>query len=291
MQLARRNRRQPTQPRHRQCQSRVPVLPSCPRFSCQIRNRIPGSLASCFVSLHPRARTKRTRVTCVAAIADVPALFLQFAFRFCLTIAVLASMIRQRRAKEIMTRSLDDPKAAIARMTWQQFEQLVDECFPEQGFSVLETGGSRPDGGVDLVLEKNGRRYLAQCKHWKTRQVRVAVVRELNGVIAEQKADGGYVITGGYSPGTPKYLPVAAALSSSMASRWSECSSRLLARPAGRLLKPRTDLPRARAVLFAERRWNRSSLSKGSSKASRSGAARRFRSVAGSYNSSASRED
>jgi restriction system protein len=83
-------------------------------------------------------------------------------------------------------------------MTWQQFEQLVGESFREQGFSVLEMGGNRPDGGVDLVLEQNGRRYLAQCKRWKTRQVGVPVVRELNGVIAEQKADGGYVITGGH---------------------------------------------------------------------------------------------
>jgi restriction system protein len=126
------------------------------------------------------------------------ALFLQFAFPFCLMVGVLGSIIRRRRAKQIMARSRDDPKSAIAGMTWQQFEQLVGESLRDQGFSVLETGGNRPDGGVDLVLEKNGRRYLAQCKHWKTWQVGVAVVRELNGVIAEQKADGGYVITGGH---------------------------------------------------------------------------------------------
>ena len=132
------------------------------------------------------------------ALIYYTALFLQFAFPFCLTIGVLASIIRQRRAKQIVTMSLDDPRTAISSMTWQQFEQLVGECFREQGFSVLEMGGSRPDGGVDLVLERNGRRYLAQCKHWKTWQVGVAVVRELNGVIAEQKADGGYVVTGGY---------------------------------------------------------------------------------------------
>lgn len=126
------------------------------------------------------------------------AFFLQFAFPFCLMVGVLVSVIRRRRAKQIMARSRDNPKSAIARMTWQQFEQLVGESFREQGFSVLEMGGDRPDGGVDLLLTKNGRRYLVQCKHWKAWQVGVAVVRELNGVIAEQKADGGYVITGGY---------------------------------------------------------------------------------------------
>jgi restriction system protein len=126
------------------------------------------------------------------------ALFLQFAFPFCLMVGVLVSVIRRRRAKQIMARSRDNPKTAIAGMTWQQFEQFVGESLRKQGFSVLEMGGNRPDGGVDLVLEKHGRRYLVQCKHWKTWQVGVAVVRELNGVIAEQKADGGYVITGGH---------------------------------------------------------------------------------------------
>jgi restriction system protein len=129
------------------------------------------------------------------------ALFLQFAFPFCLIVGVLVSIIRRRRAKQIMAMSRGDPKTAIAGMTWQQFEQLVGEALREQGFSVLERGGNRPDGGVDLVLEKNGRRYLVQCKHWKTWQVGVAVVRELNGVIAEQKADGGYVVTGGHFTG------------------------------------------------------------------------------------------
>lgn len=59
-------------------------------------------------------------------------------------------------------------------------------------------GGAGPDGGVDLVLYKDGKRYLCQCKHWKTWAVGVSVVRELKGVIAAQEADGGYVITGGY---------------------------------------------------------------------------------------------
>jgi restriction system protein len=132
------------------------------------------------------------------ALIYFTAFFLQFAFPFCLMVGVVVSVIRRRRAKQIMAKSRDNPKTAIAGMTWQQFEQLVGESLREQGFSVLEMGGNRPDGGVDLVLKKDGRQYLVQCKHWKTWQVGVAVVRELNGVIAEQKADGGYVITGGY---------------------------------------------------------------------------------------------
>jgi restriction system protein len=83
-------------------------------------------------------------------------------------------------------------------MSWRQFEQLVGESFRLQGFSVLEMGGTGPDGGVDLILHKDGKRYLCQCKHWKTWAVGVGVVRELKGVIAAQEAEGGYVITGGH---------------------------------------------------------------------------------------------
>jgi restriction system protein len=126
------------------------------------------------------------------------AFFLQFAVPFCLMVGVLVSMLRRRRAKTIMSRSRENPKTAIAAMSWRHFEQLVGEAFRLQGFSVLEMGGPGPDGGVDLVLHKDGKRYLCQCKHWKTWAVGVGVVRELKGVIAAQEADGGYVITGGH---------------------------------------------------------------------------------------------
>jgi restriction system protein len=59
-----------------------------------------------------------------------------------------------------------------------------------------EEAGQGPDGGVDLGLTKDGRRFLVQCKHWRKRQVGVTVVRELNGVVSAQGAHGGFVVTG-----------------------------------------------------------------------------------------------
>jgi restriction system protein len=50
---------------------------------------------------------------------------------------------------------------------------------------------------VDLGLTKNEERFLVQCKHWRTRQVGVTVVRELNGVVSAQGAHRGFVVTGG----------------------------------------------------------------------------------------------
>ena len=125
------------------------------------------------------------------------ALLFQFAIPFCLLVGVTVSVIKQRRARKVFAQALVNPKAALSDMSWRDFERLVGEMFRQQGFTVDERGGATPDGGVDLVLKKDGKRYLGQCKHWKAWQVRVSVVRELNGVIAAQKADGGYVITGG----------------------------------------------------------------------------------------------
>jgi restriction system protein len=90
-----------------------------------------------------------------------------------------------------------NPKVAIASMSWRDFERLVGETFRRQGFTVTGFGGNAPDGGVDLGLSKNGQRFLVQCKHWRKHQVGVTVVRELNGVIAAQRAHGGFVVTGG----------------------------------------------------------------------------------------------
>jgi restriction system protein len=62
---------------------------------------------------------------------------------------------------------------------------------------VQETGGSGPDGGVDLIARKNGEKYLVQCKQWRAMQVGVPVVRELFGAMAAEGAVGGFVVTSG----------------------------------------------------------------------------------------------
>ena len=86
---------------------------------------------------------------------------------------------------------------ALNGMTWQEFEMLVGEAYRRQGFNVCEMGGGGADGGVDLVLTKNGQTVLVQCKQWKTFKVGVKTVRELYGVIAAQKAQGGVVVSSG----------------------------------------------------------------------------------------------
>lgn len=77
----------------------------------------------------------------------------------------------------------------VAALGWRHFEQLVGEAFRRQGCTVEETGLGGADGGIDLILRKNGRRVLVQCKQWRQRQVGAKVVREMYGLLAHHRAD------------------------------------------------------------------------------------------------------
>ena len=104
---------------------------------------------------------------------------------------------RQRERRRLVE-NVTAGKAAdvLDGMTWQQFERLVGEAFRLLGYRVMETGGSA-DGGVDLVLNKDGEKHLVQCKQWRAFKVGVDVVRELDGVMAAKGAAGGIVVTSG----------------------------------------------------------------------------------------------
>jgi restriction system protein len=82
-------------------------------------------------------------------------------------------------------------------MSWQEFEMLVGEAFRRGGYSVNETGGGGADGGIDLVLRKDGEKYLVQCKQWRANKVGVPIIRELYGAMAATGAAGGFVVTSG----------------------------------------------------------------------------------------------
>lgn len=78
---------------------------------------------------------------------------------------------------------------SIAALGWRHFEQLVGGHFVDRGYIVEETGLGGADGGIDLILRKDGRRVLVQCKQWRRRQIPVNVVREMYGLLAHHRAD------------------------------------------------------------------------------------------------------
>ncbi len=85
----------------------------------------------------------------------------------------------------------------IRGMSWQDFERLVGEAYRRQGYRVEETGGGGPDGGVDLILRRDGETAVAQCKRWEQAKVGAPVVRELRGAVARDGATRGIFVTCG----------------------------------------------------------------------------------------------
>ncbi|MBI1174332.1 MAG: restriction endonuclease [Sideroxydans sp.] len=115
----------------------------------------------------------------------------------CLLGALLSALGRWKRKRLFSDVSQRNSAGALNEMSWQEFEILVGEAFRRTGYVVAETGGGGADGGVDLVLRKDGEKFLVQCKQWKAFKVGVSTIRELYGVMAAQGATGGFIVTSG----------------------------------------------------------------------------------------------
>lgn len=85
----------------------------------------------------------------------------------------------------------------IRQLSWRQFESIVGEAFRRRGYAVMENAVDGADGGIDLVLWKEGAKFYVQCKQWKQPKVGVKPIRELYGVIAASDAAGGFFVASG----------------------------------------------------------------------------------------------
>lgn len=115
----------------------------------------------------------------------------------CLAGAGVSAWRRHERKRLVEDVANGGAPDVLDGMSWQQFERLVGEAFRLQGYRVAESGGGGADGGVDLVLRRDGEKFLVQCKQWRAFRVGVDVVRELYGVMAAKGATGGFVVTSG----------------------------------------------------------------------------------------------
>ncbi|MFB3779533.1 MAG: restriction endonuclease [Bryobacteraceae bacterium] len=102
---------------------------------------------------------------------------------------------RQWRERGLLERQ--DGLASIRALSWSRFEALIGEAYRRQGYSVSRPSGSGPDGGIDLVLRKDGNTLLVQCKQWKSWKVGVKVIREMYGVLTDRNAHGAIIVTSG----------------------------------------------------------------------------------------------
>lgn len=115
-----------------------------------------------------------------------------------LLVGAAKALFSRKKQRQNFLKVASDPSAyALEKMSWREFEGLVAETFRQKGYRVELRGGAGADGGIDVELFMGRDRYLVQCKQWKTRQVGVAIVRELYGVMAAEGAVGGFVVASG----------------------------------------------------------------------------------------------
>jgi restriction system protein len=85
---------------------------------------------------------------------------------------------------------------SIRSLSWQTFERMVGEGYRRLGYEVQVTPAGA-DGGVDLILTKDGLRTDVQCKQWRTQVVPVELVRQLKGAMAAADVEKGIFVSSG----------------------------------------------------------------------------------------------
>lgn len=83
----------------------------------------------------------------------------------------------------------------LRQIDWFQFEKMVELVYCKLGYIVTRRGGANPDGGIDLIIEKDGQTAAIQCKQWKTWNVGVKTVREFLGALTDSGIQTGIFIT------------------------------------------------------------------------------------------------
>lgn len=90
---------------------------------------------------------------------------LQFIIPIAFIIGAAVSVFKSKERSKL----LDEQSGidSVRSMSWQEFELLVGEAFRRKGYEVKENGGGGADGGIDLVLYKNGKNPLFNANDGK----------------------------------------------------------------------------------------------------------------------------
>jgi restriction system protein len=120
-------------------------------------------------------------------------------------LASLFGFVRQKLNIHRRSRRLDSQRSIedLRQLSPSDFEQTIADLFRRQGYRVDEIGGVG-DGGVDLILRRNGDgsiAHLVQCKRYTSWKVGVAEVREFFGAMAayQSRCEGVFVTCGRYT--------------------------------------------------------------------------------------------
>lgn len=114
---------------------------------------------------------------------------------FVAAIGYVVTSIRKKKQTAFFgrRRTLEDIKS----LSWKEFEEFIGSLFEKLGYAVEVTGGL-DDGGIDLIIRKEGRTSFVQCKKYQTSKVSLSMVRDFYGAMnANLNFESGYFITTG----------------------------------------------------------------------------------------------
>jgi restriction system protein len=94
-------------------------------------------------------------------------------------------------------RSVSWNKQVFADIEWRRFEAVCESLFAQSGFKT-KSQSHGADGGVDVWMysaHAEGPVSIAQCKHFRSKEVDVKLIREFFGVMTSHKLQRGTFVT------------------------------------------------------------------------------------------------
>jgi restriction system protein len=94
-------------------------------------------------------------------------------------------------------RSVSWNKQVFVDIEWRRFEAVCERLFAQSGFKT-KSQSHGADGGVDVWMysaHAEGPVSIAQCKHFRSREVDVKLIREFFGVMSSHKLQRGTFVT------------------------------------------------------------------------------------------------
>jgi HJR/Mrr/RecB family endonuclease len=106
------------------------------------------------------------------------------------------------------TRSDQELIWELRGMEPDEFEQYIALIFTKLGYKAKRVGGSG-DGGIDVVIEKDGIESYIQCKHYLKNAPSPHDVRDFYGAIVDKLKNGGkgyFVTTREFTPEAQEFV-------------------------------------------------------------------------------------
>ena len=114
---------------------------------------------------------------------------------YLVTILAMAALATRGRYSRLL--ELHQTMREIRAMSWPEFEQLVAANYAAAGYEVEHVGRAGPDGGRDLVMQKDGQTVLVQCKHYRDSWVHEVPLRQFLGTLHDHHASRGIFVSCG----------------------------------------------------------------------------------------------